>query len=63
MMVGSDAAADIASEPASARARRAGVILEAGLFSGAMPEMKNFNGSPILVQTIVDIERRMENPH
>lgn len=37
-------------------------LLELGIFSGAMPEMQNFNCSPFLVQTIVDVERRVEKP-
>jgi hypothetical protein len=33
-------------------------FLELGIFSGDMPEMQNFNCSPVVVQTIVDIEWR-----
>ena len=36
--------------------------LELGIFSGAMPEVQNFNGSPVLVQTVVDVERGMKKP-
>ena len=35
---------------------------ELGMSPGAVPEMQNFNRSPILVQTVVDVKRRMEKP-
>jgi hypothetical protein len=38
------------------------VASEFGILSGAMPEMQNFNCSPVLVQAVVDVERRMEKP-
>ena len=37
-------------------------LLEFGVFSGAMPEMQNFNCSPVLVHAVVDVERRMKKP-
>jgi len=32
-------------------------VLKVGRLSGAMPEMQNFNGSPVLVEAVVDVER------
>jgi len=37
-------------------------FLELRAFSGTVPEMQNFNGSPVLVHAVVDVERRMEKP-
>jgi hypothetical protein len=37
-------------------------LLKFEVFSGAMPEMQNFNCSPVLVHAVVDVERRMKKP-
>jgi hypothetical protein len=37
-------------------------LSESGTFSRSMPKMQDFNSSPVLVQTIVDVEWRMEKP-
>ena len=37
-------------------------LLELGIFSGAVPEMHNFDRSPVLVHAIVNVERGMEKP-
>ena len=38
------------------------MFLESGVFSGDVPEVEDFNGSPLLVQPVVDVERRMSKP-
>ena len=38
------------------RPRRAAWGLELGIFSGAMPEMQDFDGSPVLVEAVVEAE-------
>ena len=42
--------------------RESTAALELRFVPGAMPEMQNFNCSAVLVQPVVDVERRVEKP-
>ena len=44
------------------RVRRTALGLEFWISSGAVPEVENFNGSPVLVEAVIDVERRVEKP-
>ena len=52
--MGANVRGDVDREPTAA--------LELRFVPGAMPEMQNFNCSAVLVQPVVDVERRVEKP-